>query len=404
MSLSSPGHAVSLFRGEPFWEGFWVRSRGFAHRDAQTQLKVPTVHFEGNWRCKLSPTAAKSSFFIGSGRDVWHWRSLQRRSKKGVLELARPCCFPVSGRTFWEAFWVRSRGLARHDALTLKVHLEANSRCKLYPKARKTFFFRFWTQCLPPKHFRCEVVALQGMTPKHSLQNTPSVGATGGVPRNQHKLWLVLPRHSSWKIHTCNDLSPSFSVVHGLSNLWDVGFLLFVKKKKVGTCWAWTLIINRPRYRPPPVRGSAASGRQPLNPAAPSLKQIYSFAKRGRLYAADPFSEVCATRRPLVGAKTCEAWNSEVTGGSVTEANLALLRGDRVAPPTPSAALPGTSQATGGSLQALIGGVPVPGRIQLFQRNGVAKMEWVPRRPLGRAFSSKFWEWRWTHEHNIAPT
>ena len=44
------------------------------------------------------------------------------------------------------------------------------------------------------------------------------------------------------------------------------------------------------------------------------------------------------------------------------------------------------SQATGGSLQVLIGGVPVPGR------HGVAQMEWVPRRPLGRAFSSKFWE------------
>ena len=143
--------------------------------------------------------------------------------------------------------------------------------------------------------------------------------------------------------------------------------------------------------------GMAGAGRSPYNPAAPSLKQIYSFAKRGRLYAADPFSEVCATRRPLVGAKTCEAWNSEVTGGSVTEANLALLRGDRAAPSTPSAALPGTSQATGGSLQASIGGAPGPGRIQLFQRNGVAKMEWVPRRPLGRAFSSKFFPKQWLH-------
>ena len=55
----------------------------------------------------------------------------------------------------------------------------------------------------------------------------------------------------------------------------------------------------------------------------------------------------------------------------------------------PREASPGTSQATGGGLQALIGGVPVPSRIQLFQRNSVAKMEWVPRRPLGRAFSSK---------------
>ena len=56
---------------------------------------------------------------------------------------------------------------------------------------------------------------------------------------------------------------------------------------------------------------------------------------------------------------------------------------------TPSGGFRGTSQATGGSLQALIGCVPVPSRIKLFQRNSVAKMEWVPRRPLGRAFSSK---------------
>ena len=55
----------------------------------------------------------------------------------------------------------------------------------------------------------------------------------------------------------------------------------------------------------------------------------------------------------------------------------------------PREAFPGTSQATGGSLQALIGGAPVPGRIQLFQRDSVAKMERVLRRPLGRAFSSK---------------
>ena len=65
----------------------------------------------------------------------------------------------------------------------------------------------------------------------------------------------------------------------------------------------------------------------------------------------------------------------------------------RRAPPNPSSdpreASPGTSQATGGSLQALIGGVPVPSRIQLSQRNGVAKMKWVLRKPLGRAFSSK---------------
>ena len=120
MSLSSPDHAVSLFRRQPFWEGFWVRSRGFAGRDIQTQPKVPTVYFEGNWRCKLHPNATegangvfrrqlevqialqscKISFFY----RFWMWRLTlkitQRRSKNGVLELARPCCFPVPEAAF----------------------------------------------------------------------------------------------------------------------------------------------------------------------------------------------------------------------------------------------------------------------------------------------------------------
>ena len=51
---------------------------------------------------------AKPSFFIGSGRNVWHWRSPQRRSKNGLLGLARPCCFPVSRPGFWEAFSVQN--------------------------------------------------------------------------------------------------------------------------------------------------------------------------------------------------------------------------------------------------------------------------------------------------------
>ena len=52
-------------------------------------------------RCEMGPKAAKSSVFIGSGRNVWHWRSPQCRSKNGVLELARPCCFPVAEGAFW---------------------------------------------------------------------------------------------------------------------------------------------------------------------------------------------------------------------------------------------------------------------------------------------------------------
>ena len=156
MSLSSPGHAVSPFRGEPFWEGFWVRSRGFARRDAQTQRKVSTVHFEGNWRCKLSPAAAKSFFFIGSGRDVWHWRSFQRRSTNGVLELARPCCFPVPGRAFLgrllgQKSWFcpswrpnATEGANGAFRRQLEVQIEPQSCIIL-------FFYRFWTRRLTLK-------------------------------------------------------------------------------------------------------------------------------------------------------------------------------------------------------------------------------------------------------------
>ena len=156
VSLSSPGHAVSLFRRQPFWEGFWVRSRGFAGRDTQTQPKVPTVYFEGNWRCKLRPKAAKPPFFIDSGRDVWHWRSLQRRSKNGVLELARPCCFPVPeaaflGRLLGQKSWFCPswRPNATEGANgVFRRQLEA----QIAPQSCKTsFFFRFWTRRLTLK-------------------------------------------------------------------------------------------------------------------------------------------------------------------------------------------------------------------------------------------------------------
>ena len=42
-------------------------------------------------------------FFSGSGRNVWHWRSPQHRSKNELLDLARPCCFAVLKAAFWEA-------------------------------------------------------------------------------------------------------------------------------------------------------------------------------------------------------------------------------------------------------------------------------------------------------------
>ena len=145
VSLSSPDHAVSLFRRQPFWEGFWVRSRCFAGRDIQTQPKVPTVYFEGNWRCKLHPEAAKPPFFIDSGRDVWHWRSPNAGWKTVSLSSPGHAVSLFRRQPFWEGFWVRSRGFARCDAQTQPkvptVYFEGNWRCKLRPTAAKTFFF-----------------------------------------------------------------------------------------------------------------------------------------------------------------------------------------------------------------------------------------------------------------------
>ena len=110
---------------------------------------------------KITPTQVK-----GLGRNVWHWRPPQRRSKNGRLGLARPCCFPVSRPGFWEAFSVLSPGFAGCDAQTCpnatqdasrsqcEVHLEANARCKLKPSAAKPAFFWFWTQRLTLKPLR----------------------------------------------------------------------------------------------------------------------------------------------------------------------------------------------------------------------------------------------------------
>ena len=156
VSLSSPGHAVSLFRRQPFWEGFWVRSRGFAGRDTQTQPKVPTVYFEGNWRCKLRPKAAKLSFFIDSGRNVWHWRSPQHRSKNGVIELARPCCFPVPeaaflGRLLGQKSWF-CRSWYPNATEGANGVFRRQLEVQIAPQSCKTsFFYRFRAQRLTLK-------------------------------------------------------------------------------------------------------------------------------------------------------------------------------------------------------------------------------------------------------------
>ena len=172
MSLSSPGHAVSLFRRQPFREGFWVRSCGFAGHDAQMQLKVQTVDLE-----------AKSSLNRGSGRNVWHWRSPQRWSKNGVLELARPCCFAVLKPAFlgqtscfcrsWRPNAIEgTNGGSRSQIpifyrfwtqrLTLKITLtQVKKRC---PWARQAMLFR----CFEASVFGSDVVFLPVVTPKRN--------------------------------------------------------------------------------------------------------------------------------------------------------------------------------------------------------------------------------------------
>ena len=208
MSLSSPGHAVSLFRRQPFWEGFWVRSRGFARRDAQTQRKVPTVYFEGNWRCKLRPKAAKPPFFIDSGRNVWHWRSLQRRSKNGVLELARPCCFAVLKPAFlgqtscfcrsWRPNAIEgANGGSRSQIpifyrfwtqrLTLKITpTQVKKRC---PWARQAMLFPCSGGSLFGKAFGSEVVVLPVVTPKRNGRcqrfSSKPIGGANWAPQLQ---------------------------------------------------------------------------------------------------------------------------------------------------------------------------------------------------------------------------
>ena len=144
-----------------FWEGFWVRSRGFArhdgqNHDSQTQRKVPTVHFEGNWRCRLSPTTAKSSFFIGSGRNVWHWRSFQRRSKNGPWA-RQAMLFPRSGASLF------GKAFGSEVVVLPVVTPKRNGRCqRCISKAigganwapqlqNPLFFYRFWTQRLTLK-------------------------------------------------------------------------------------------------------------------------------------------------------------------------------------------------------------------------------------------------------------
>ena len=221
MSLSSPGHAVSPFRGEPFWERFRVRSRGFARRDAQTQRKVPTVHFEGNWRCKLSPKAAKSSFFIGSGRNVWE------------VQIEPQSCIIL----FFYRFWTQR--------LTLKIiPTQVEKRC---PWARQAMLFPCSGGSLFGKAFGSEVAVLPVVIPKRNRRckrriSKPNRGAQW-APKLQNLLFFIGFRRNVWQWRSpqrlplpAPDLSPCWA-------LWETKFSPALPETAA------------------PQKGSAASGR-----------------------------------------------------------------------------------------------------------------------------------------------
>ena len=172
MSLSSPGHAVSLFRRQPFWEGFWVRSRGFAGRDTQTQPKVQTVHLQAKSRCamkpclfyrfrpqrltlkitsaqvsEVSPAAAQIVSFLAVPAATFDIEDHPSTGRKTVSLSSPDHAVSLFRRQpFWEGFWVRSRGFAGRDTQTQPkvqtVHPQAKSWCELSPKAAKPPFFK----------------------------------------------------------------------------------------------------------------------------------------------------------------------------------------------------------------------------------------------------------------------
>ena len=129
--------------------------------EALSFLSVPAAafdiedHLSTGLRSK-SCSGTNRLFFSGSGRNVWHWRSPQHRSKNGVLELARPCCFPVPeaaflGRLLGQKSWF-CRSWYPNATEGANGVFRRQLEVKLRPTAAKTFFFfRFWTRRLTLK-------------------------------------------------------------------------------------------------------------------------------------------------------------------------------------------------------------------------------------------------------------
>ena len=129
-----------------FWEAFSVLSPGVTGYDPHTRINASQGASRSQCEVQIEAFSYKTFFFfLGFGRNVWHWRSPQRRSKNGLLKLARPCCFPVSRPGFWKPFSVLSPGVAGCDSRTRMNASRGASRsqCEVQIEAfsYKTFFF-----------------------------------------------------------------------------------------------------------------------------------------------------------------------------------------------------------------------------------------------------------------------
>ena len=212
VSLGSPGHAVSLFRGPASGKLFrcWVLVLpGVAPKRAQTPLKV---HLEANARCLKPMRGANWSPKLQNPLFLWVLdatfdtedhpnagpKTVSLGSPGHAVSLFRG---PASGKLF--RCWVLVLpGVAPKRAQTpLKVHLEANARClrgaNWSPKLQNPLFLwvldaTFDTEDHPnagpktvslgsPGHavslfrgpasgklFRCWVLVLPGVTPKRA--------------------------------------------------------------------------------------------------------------------------------------------------------------------------------------------------------------------------------------------
>ena len=127
VSLSSPGHAVSLFRRERFWEAFWVRSRGASQSQFEGQaMRFPCaegsvfgkpfrseveVHSTANSRCEIRPQRCKTLFLLEVLGATFDTEDHAFSGQKTVSLSSPGHAVSLFRRErFWQAFLVRSRG------------------------------------------------------------------------------------------------------------------------------------------------------------------------------------------------------------------------------------------------------------------------------------------------------